>query len=78
MAEVTIECSDDATLAYVWGDKTLAFYTCRTCGCTTHWLSLRPDEISRMAVNCRMAAPEETAEIRARHFDGAETWTYLD
>jgi hypothetical protein len=31
-----------------------------------------------MAVNCRMAAPADIAGMRIRHFDGADTWTYLD
>jgi len=31
-----------------------------------------------MAVNCRLAEPEHVAGIRVRHFDGADSWQYLD
>jgi hypothetical protein len=72
-----VSCEQDATAAYVWGDKTLALHHCRTCGCVTHWTPLDPT-LRRMAVNCRMAAPEDIASIRVRHFDGADTWAFLD
>jgi hypothetical protein len=76
--QIVIEGGRDATLAYSWGDRNLAFHTCRTCGCTTHWENLHPEKSSRMAVNGRMAAPADIAGIRIRRFDGADTWTYLD
>ena len=31
-----------------------------------------------MAVNMRMAEPAAIAGIPVRHFDGADTWAYLD
>ncbi len=67
-----------ATLTYVWGDKTLAFHTCRICGATTHWMPLdaRPD--ARMGLNALMAKPEAIAAFRVRTFDGADTWDFLD
>lgn len=66
----------DATVAYAWGDKTLAFHTCKTCGATTHWASLIDD---RYAVNLRLADdPSVVATTRVRHFDGADTWEFLD
>ena len=76
--EISIHAADDATIAYIHGDKTLAMYSCNTCGCTTHWIELGSDESSRMAVNIRMCKPEDIAGIRVRHFDGADTWEYLD
>ena len=69
----------DATIAYVCGDRLLAFHSCRTCGCTTHWLALAPENGEwRIAVNMRMAKPADYAGIRVRHFDGADSWTFLD
>lgn len=66
----------DATIAYAWGDKGLAFHTCKTCGATTHWASLIDD---RFAVNLRLADdPDIVATTRVRHFDGADSWTFLD
>ena len=78
VSRVTLECEPDATIAYVWGDKTLALHSCRTCGCTTHWISIDADEPDSMAVNCRMADPAEIAELPIRQFDGAKTWRYID
>jgi hypothetical protein len=77
-SEVRLLCAPDATIGYAWGDKTLAFHSCRTCGCTTHWQSLQPDRSTRMGVNRRMADPAAIAGLRIRRFDGADSWTYLD
>jgi hypothetical protein len=77
-SEIRLLCHPDATFAYAWGDRTLAFHSCRTCGCTTHWQSLQPERSTRMAVNFRLAEPQAIAKLRIRHFDGADSWTYLD
>ena len=74
-SEVTLVRAPDATIGYVWGDRTLAFHICRTCGCPTHWEGLRG---SRMGVNCRMADPAAIAPLRIRRLDGADSWTWLD
>ena len=76
--DIRIICEDGATTGYAQGDKTLAIHTCKTCGCTTHWEGLPPDTSSRMAVNCAMSDPDEIATLRVRHFDGADSWAYLD
>jgi hypothetical protein len=68
-----------ATDSYAYGDKSLAFHRCCVCGCTTHWENLQPDgPDASMAVNLRLADPEVVASIPVRHFDGADTWTFLD
>ena len=76
--QVRINAADDATIDYVHGDRTLAMHTCRRCGCTTHWTSLDPDENARMAVNFRMCSDEDVARFPVRHFDGADSWQFLD
>lgn len=76
--EVEISSPAGGSIEYVHGDRTLAVHTCRRCGCTTHWLGLDPAPGARMAVNFRMCDPADMADIRVRHFDGAETWEYLD
>ncbi|MFN3513744.1 MAG: GFA family protein [Phenylobacterium sp.] len=76
-SEVEFLAGREATVAYVQGDRTLATHHCRTCGCVTHWEPLDPG-IGRMGVNARLMAPEVTADIRIRRFDGAETFTFLD
>ena len=77
-AQVALTCGPESTLRYQWGDRKLAFHTCRTCGCTTHWMSTDPDQPDAMAVNCRLAEPANIASIPIRHFDGANSWRYLD
>lgn len=75
-AEVTLN-RPGSSRPYVWGDRMVAFHRCRTCGCVTHCLSLdaaRP----RMAVNARMMDELDISKLHIRHFDGADTWTYLD
>ena len=75
---VRIAGHPEHTTAYVWGANTIKTMLCSTCGCFTHWESLRPDSGSRLGVNMRNFAPEETHSIRVRRFDGAVTWAYLD
>ena len=69
-----------ATVTYRWGDKTIDFHRCATCGCTTHWAPLpgRP-EADRMGINARLLAPDVLAAARVRRLDGAsDDWKYLD
>ncbi len=74
----TVSCDPSTVSAYVWGDKSLEFYHCNTCGCLTHYESVEKLDDSRVAVNARMMSPEDTDGIRIRTFDGAKTWKYLD
>ena len=78
ITNIEVICGDNATMTYVQGDKKLAIHTCRSCGCTTHWENLAPEESPHMAVNCRMIDAADIADIPIRQFDGADTWTYLD
>ncbi|MFQ6547196.1 GFA family protein [Aestuariibius sp. 2305UL40-4] len=75
---LTIDAAQDATLRYVQGDATLELHTCRTCGCTTHWLSLGTEPSRRVAINTRLAEPEAVSGLPVRHFDGADSWRFLD
>ena len=76
--DIEIKAAPGATLSYVWGDKGLAFHSCNTCGCTTHWQSLSAECPDRLAVNLRLAPPGTIEAIGLRHFDGADSWTFLD
>ena len=58
--------------------KTLRNVRCRTCGCATHWEPLESKPDAKMGVNARNMPPSEIEGVRVRHFDGADTWTYLD
>jgi hypothetical protein len=68
----------EAANAYIWGDRTCEFYHCRHCGCCTHYESVDKNPDSRFAINVRCLAPRELAALKVRHFDGADTWKYLD
>ena len=77
ISAVTVKSEPEATIAYIHGDKMLAFHTCKNCGCTTHWSSLT-DDGEHMAVNFRMCEPEDVANFQIKKFDGANTWQFLD
>lgn len=68
----------DAMSAYVWGDGTLEFYHCNTCGCVTHHERVKKASDSTVAVNARTMEPDAIASLRIRKLDGASTWKYLD
>jgi hypothetical protein len=77
-SDVRVKAAPDATSDYAWGDKTLRFVRCRTCGCITHWAPMRPEEGSKMGVNARNFEPSSIGSARIRRLDGASTWKYLD
>lgn len=61
------------------GDGDLAFVSCATCGCTTHWepVAGKYDQ-DRRAVNMALVDPAQIADLPVRHFDGADSWAFLD
>jgi hypothetical protein len=68
--QVRFGTENGPTDIYVWGDRTLEFHRCRTCGCITHWSAVdRAHE--RMGVNARLMPPEVLAAIPMFHGDGA-------
>ena len=75
---VTVQSEPDAVKSYAWGDKSIEFYHCKTCGCLTHYESVDKHEASRIAVNARMMSPQDIEGIRLRTFDGADTWKFVD
>ncbi len=75
---IVVRADPGATISYSHGERDLAFHTCRTCGSTTHWEAVRGASRGRMAVNLRLAAPGTIKALGHRHFDGAESWTFLD
>jgi len=76
--QVELTASPETLAAYSWGDRTIEFYHCRHCGCLTHYESTDKHPSSRIALNSRMLPLEVTASLRVRHFDGADSWSYLD
>ncbi len=76
--EVQLTVPSEGTIEYVQGDRTLALHTCKVCGCTPFWLGLAPEVSTRMAFNFRMCEPADITDIPVRHFDGANSWQFLD
>ena len=72
--KTTLNAPEGATHTYSWGEH-LVFHTCKTCGCTTHWMAV---DKSRYAVNCQLASEADMEGVRVRRFDGADTWEFLD
>jgi hypothetical protein len=52
---------------------------CPVCACVVAWRGLRLDEDGRrrMAVNVRLADPEQVADLPIDHFDGLDTFDDL-
>lgn len=55
------------------------FNFCPTCGCVAFWRGRKLDDRGRrrIAVNLRLAEPDEVAAIPVDHFDGLTTWKDL-
>lgn len=67
------------TSEYIRGDRMLAFHFCPTCGCVTYWRGIaEPDERRRIAVNLRLAEPDDVGDIPIRHFEGLVTFMDLE
>lgn len=77
-ATVRVHGAPGSTAEYSWGDKTLKFVRCSTCGCITHWEPVQRKQGSRVGVNARNFEPNALGPIRIRRLDGASTWKYLD
>jgi hypothetical protein len=76
--QVEIAAEPSATAAYSWGDTTLAFHHCKSCGCTTHWAPLAHRDQGRMGVNARLMNADVLATARIRRLDGAGSEMYVD
>ena len=75
---VELNYNEDDSIRYIWGDKSLAIISCRHCGNTTHWEGLDPINLPRVGLNFRLCSASDISEFRIRHFDGADSWEFLD
>lgn len=75
---IKVSAEPEALQFYSWGDKCIEFYHCQHCGCLTHYESIDKGADSRVAVNARMLAADDVVDIPVRHFDGVDTWEFLD
>ncbi|MBM7034898.1 GFA family protein [Vibrio ulleungensis] len=76
--DLTISVGSMGVQSYTHGDRMIAFVHCRQCGCLTHYTSVNTGPDSRVAVNYRMIDSGLHNKLRIRHFDGADSWTFLD
>lgn len=76
-AQVSIR-QPEGGVAYSWGDRCMVIHSCSRCGSTTHYESVEAGPDARVSVNMRMAPRELAESIPVRHFDGADSWTFLD
>jgi hypothetical protein len=78
-AEVHLRSARGALDRYAWGDRTIDFVRCATCGCIMCWQpTRRAGNRKRMGVNMRNFEPAATDGVRVRRLDGASTWKFLD
>jgi hypothetical protein len=75
---VRIDGHPENTAEYAWGDKTLRTVRCKTCGCATHWEPLVPEAGGKHGVNLNNFDPRLQELVQVRHFDGADTWKFID
>jgi len=75
---VRIEAEPGQAVGYVQGDKTLRTVHCKNCGITTHWEPVPAQPGARHGVNLNNFEPDLVDSVRIRHFDGADTWEFLD
>ncbi len=68
--DVRIERPAGATDSYMWGDRSIAFHRCKTCGCVTYWSAVDAAR-DRMGVNARLMDPAVLAAAQVRLLDGA-------
>ena len=68
---VSIKTRGDATVAYIWGDREVAFQHCRNCGCITHYVTTELCPTRVVAVNFRMVDPALYENVRIKKIDGA-------
>jgi hypothetical protein len=75
---LTLLSPPEATFAYSWGDKVIAFHHCRTCGCATHSQALDASGQPIFAMNARLIPTLDPSSVRLRQLDNSHTgwfWT---
>ena len=65
--------------AYRWGSRSISFNFCSVCGNLISWRGTAPsaDGRTRIAVNLRLAEPEDVAQIPLQRFEGLHSFDDL-
>lgn len=69
------------TVVYMWGDRTLEFHHCRTCGCATHSTLAGETDAARIAVNARLIRgldPRRVKLVQKNNGNDGVFWTKSD
>lgn len=76
---IHVDDPGSALTSYVCGSRSLSFNFCKLCGNLVSWRSLKPgkDGRTRMAVNLRLADPDDVADIPLQRFDGLHSFDDL-
>jgi hypothetical protein len=69
---VVLVQGEDALESYIWGDRELAFWRCKTCGGLTHHTALAAPAAIR-AVNARTFVAFDPATVTVHRSDNAHT-----
>lgn len=76
-----IEVKDEsgALSSYIRGSEKISFNFCRHCGNLVSWRSVKPGKNGKMriAVNLRLAEPNDVADVRLQRFDGLHSFDDL-
>ena len=76
---IRVDDPSKALTAYIRGSEKIAFNFCSRCGNLVSWRSLTPnsDGLTRIAVNLRLAEPEDVGAIPLQRFDGLHSFRDL-
>ncbi|UTM58591.1 GFA family protein [Photobacterium sp. CCB-ST2H9] len=77
-SEVEITVGKSGLESYEHGDRYISFHRCQNCGCMTHYTSTPKAQSDRVAVNYHMFPMAVISSVHVRHFDGADSWKFLD
>ncbi len=68
--DVKILTAAGATEFYRWGEGSIEFHRCKSCGCASHWSAVDRGA-NRMGVNARLMDPALLRTVPVRKVDGA-------
>jgi len=78
--QVRIRVRNGSPATYSRDQRSIDFHHCPACGCVTHYSTTdkADPKVARVSVNARMCPAQLVADIQIRHFDGADSFKFLD
>jgi hypothetical protein len=68
----------ETTDSYLWGDKSIAFHRCKTCGCVTHLAAADVADPRVFGINARLVPTLDPSRTRVVQIDNSHSgffWT---